>query len=104
MSKVEYSPTTFPYNYLLDWANHYEWKLCGDGEKDRSNANNQLCGATYAELFTLDGSKNHTMIADLLTEFDLEISTNETALWSWVDTLFMYVPQRMQLILFVPSF
>jgi hypothetical protein len=45
--------------------------LCSTaGTKD---ANNQLVGATYAELYALDGKRNHTMIADTLLEFDDEI-------------------------------
>ena len=53
------------------------------------DGNNQLCGATYAELYALDGSKNKTMIAGTLPEFDAEIKEDDTSLWSWVDALFM---------------
>jgi hypothetical protein len=82
-----------------------QWKLCdpkkqstqpsGLGEKrldappGTQDADHQLCGATYAELYALDGKRNQTMIADTLRELDSEISNNQTSLWSWVDATFM---------------
>jgi rhamnogalacturonyl hydrolase YesR len=85
---------TATHDYLMKWANHYEWKLCGSSQDVADppgiqNANNQLCGATYAELYALDGKRNKTWIAATVQEFDKEIASNSTSLWSWVDALFM---------------
>lgn len=84
--------------FLFHWAEHYEWKLCNEKSTTHANlklptgaalADNQLCGATYAELYAMDGMRNKTWIADTLKELDLEIANNSTSLWSWVDTFFM---------------
>lgn len=96
--------TTWPHDYLLEWAEHYEWKLCATKEKSESliaapegspsipkgtaNANNQLCGATYAELYDLSGRVNRTWIADTEKEFNVEIIGNQTELWSWVGFIY----------------
>eukprot|EP00037_Helgoeca_nana_P036943 m.13706 g.13706 ORF g.13706 m.13706 type:complete len:395 (-) comp8213_c0_seq1:247-1431(-) len=96
---------TGTHDYLLRWANHYDWKLCGESQSESTAwplatavdvlptgaalADNQLCGATYAELYVLDGMRNGTWIADTLHEFHTEMASNSTSLWSWVDALFM---------------
>eukprot|EP00041_Stephanoeca_diplocostata_P023076 m.560675 g.560675 ORF g.560675 m.560675 type:complete len:269 (+) comp22212_c2_seq5:75-881(+) len=88
-------------DYAMNWGNHYEWKLCNFDTRvggalsamdppGIENANNQLCGATYIELYKLDGASNKTMIAATMAEFDSEISDPKTtSYWSWVDALFM---------------
>lgn len=104
--KADGVAASWPHDYLMRWADHFEWKLCSSKETVRNgegvatagrpasppgvqNANNQLCGATYIELYVLDGKRNETMIADTVKEFEYEISGNHTELWSWVDALFM---------------
>ena len=81
------------HDYLLRWADHFEWQLCGGKDSLLPSgpelADNQLCGATYAELYAMDGMRNKTWIADTIKEFDMEISGNMTSVWSWVDALFM---------------
>ena len=55
------------------------------------NANNQLCGATYVELFKLTGKKNSTMLADTAVVIEAEIAEGAASdgLWSWVDAIHM---------------
>ena len=55
------------------------------------NANNQLCGATYVELFKLTGKKNSTMLANTAAVIEAEIAEGAASdgLWSWVDAIHM---------------
>eukprot|EP01052_Picozoa_sp_SAG31_P024500 SAG31_NODE_2089_length_6472_cov_4.907893_4_plen_590_part_00 len=56
------------------------------------NANEQLCGAVYAELHMLDGTNNQTQLADTKRVLGEEIADTtgaSTELWSWVDALHM---------------
>ena len=55
------------------------------------NANNQLCGATFAELYLLDGATNATMLTSTKAILGAEIAdpTHTSNLWSWVDALHM---------------
>jgi hypothetical protein len=68
--------------YAHEWAEENRWQLCGYRDHDagrdavyppgpppwkpkhNDDADNMLCGAIYAELYALDGSKNATWIAD----------------------------------------
>jgi rhamnogalacturonyl hydrolase YesR len=53
-------------------------------------ADNQLCGATYVELYKLDGKQNKTMLASTAAILGAEIADPSTdSLWSWVDALHM---------------
>ena len=54
------------------------------------DANNQLCGATFVELYLLDGKNNSTMLASTAAVLEAEIADPSTdSLWSWVDALHM---------------
>eukprot|EP01043_Picozoa_sp_COSAG02_P006568 COSAG02_NODE_188_length_30307_cov_341.858746_7_plen_331_part_00 len=55
------------------------------------NANEQLCGAVYAELYKLDGKQNRTLLADTEAVLGAEMAdpANSRSLWSWVDALHM---------------
>ena len=59
--------TQWPHDILMEFGEHFSWELCGShnqGTNARVNdGNNQLCGATYAEIYALGGSKNKTLIA-----------------------------------------
>jgi len=81
--------------YSKAWARNYNYQLCTEkthkphpfGIKD---ANNQLCGATYIELYNLGGKTNANEIEATKQEFDAEIADpTMTGSWSWVDALFM---------------
>eukprot|EP00041_Stephanoeca_diplocostata_P023072 m.560978 g.560978 ORF g.560978 m.560978 type:complete len:349 (+) comp22212_c2_seq36:575-1621(+) len=84
-------------------AESYKWLLCDSPDANARSvtigrdvppgthdADNQLCAATYIELYRLTGQSNQTMIAATMAEFDSEISDPKTtSYWSWVDALFM---------------
>ena len=59
----------------------------------RHDADNQICTASYIELYRLDGNKTH--IASIAATLDEEIAmtaANATAVadyWDWADALFM---------------
>ena len=50
----------------MEFGEHFNWQLC-DGRHAAVgrvlDGNNQLCGATYAEIYAMDGGKNETYIA-----------------------------------------
>jgi hypothetical protein len=55
------------------------------------NANEQLCGAVYAELYKLGGMQNKTLLASTEAVLGAEMAdpANSRSLWSWVDALHM---------------
>lgn len=104
--------------FLTAWGEHYQYKLCAhnDGlamqENEQShhqrrrlqgpcevdklpckgvhNANNQLCGATYAEMY-MNLDRKPEMLADTAKIFAEEIADvpDSNNYWSWVDASFM---------------
>lgn len=55
--------------YAMDWAETFQWQICThDGGEH--NANDQLCGATYTELYEITGASNATYLADTRAIFD----------------------------------
>ena len=54
------------------------------------SANEQLCGAIYAELYKMDGGTNESMLADTAAVLSEEVlDPSSSGLWSWVDALHM---------------
>eukprot|EP00040_Diaphanoeca_grandis_P033200 m.202907 g.202907 ORF g.202907 m.202907 type:complete len:420 (+) comp32839_c1_seq2:150-1409(+) len=54
------------------------------------HADSQLCGATYAELYRLDGKQNATFIQNTMKIFDEEVANKSSNInWDWVDALHM---------------
>ena len=106
-------------DYAFDWAHANEWKLCGKRStgaeaeaqaeaepeyppgpkpikpKGKDDADNEICGATYAELFVADparaGGRAHAL-GDLGATLGRQIAGVQrgvTNLWSWIDAIHM---------------
>jgi len=100
--------------YAEDWADANGWKLPGynfsrketrtvvtppGGAKllpppvipsGPTNANNELAGAVYVDLYLLDGpARNATKINDTLRVLATQVARSETADWTWLDALHM---------------
>ena len=86
--------------YARNWAAHYDYQLCepkaglglGAGAgvpPGKHDADHQLCGATYVELFKLDRNASH--LADIVAVLGEEMEQAEATsnYWSWVDALHM---------------
>lgn len=101
--------------FLQSWGKHYAYKLCARGDTEQEplggprrrlqgpcegdklpckgvhNANNQLCGATYAEMFMNMVGSSPAMLTDTVKIFGEEIADapDSNNFWSWVDASFM---------------
>lgn len=88
------------YDYAVAWAKKYEWKLCSKKEeglqaagpkpikpKGKDDADNQLCAATYAELYTFDPEPKH--LADAIEVLGKEADGKKDNYWSWIDAIHM---------------
>ena len=80
--------------HAKNWATAYGFQLKGPDRHPshppaKHIADHQLCGATYIELYKLDGNETH--LADVRAVLGEEIahSANTSNYWSWVDALFM---------------
>lgn len=81
------------------WAESIDYKLCRYNvtagmnpqqiqDAGPHNADHQLAGATFAELYNIDRNQSH--IADMVEIFNAEITTPIVAKnWSWIDAIHM---------------
>ncbi|MGG9963076.1 glycoside hydrolase family 88/105 protein [Ferruginibacter sp. SUN106] len=76
------------YNYAVDWSAKHNWSL-RDGIKTR-NGDNQACGQTYIDLYTID--KNKTHIDSIKASVDLMLQSSKIDDWHWVDAIQMAMP------------
>jgi rhamnogalacturonyl hydrolase YesR len=76
--------------YATLWANNSGWGL-NTGNSTR-NADNQICGQTYIDLYNLDAVKVPSKINAIKTSVDYMVSGTKADDWSWVDALNMAMP------------
>jgi len=76
--------------YANLWANNYGWGL--NGGNTTRNADNQICGQTYIDLYKLDAVKVPSKIYAIKTSVDYMVSGTKADDWSWVDALNMAMP------------
>jgi hypothetical protein len=75
---------------LLAYGDKFSWDMCTRLTGARWNPDNQICAASYAELYLNSIVKNSTWIAATVAQLDAEIeATNSIRNWNWVDSLFM---------------
>ncbi|MFA5046614.1 MAG: glycoside hydrolase family 88 protein [Paludibacter sp.] len=86
--------TVYPKDSYLQyanlWANNNSWGLNG-GTATR-NADNQICGQVYIDLFNRDAIKDSSKIKAIKTSIDAMVSSTKSDDWWWVDALYMGMP------------
>jgi len=76
--------------YANLWAANNGWSL-NTGTSTR-NADNQICGQVYIDLYNLDAVKVPSKIAAIKTSVDNMVTGAKADDWSWVDALNMAMP------------
>jgi len=76
--------------YALLWATNNSWSL--NGGSTTLNADNQVCGQVYIDLYKLDSVKDPSKISAIETCIDNRINSLQVNDWSWVDALNMAMP------------
>ncbi len=75
-------------SYISAWAASHNYS-CGGS----INANDEVCGATYVELYELDPQPSYLA---LRTTLDGQVANPDVGGWNWVDALFMGLPTWMR--------
>lgn len=84
-------PDKMYFDYMDLWANNHSWKLASSAADH--NADGQVCGQTYIDLYNLDTEKQEHKIAAIKAEIDGLVATNAANDdWFWVDALYMAMP------------
>lgn len=75
---------------MLSYGEKFKWGLCAKLGGGVRNPDNQVCAATYAELYLNSAVKNSTWVRAAIAELDAEIQDHASVRnWNWVDALFM---------------
>lgn len=75
---------------MLAYGDKFNWNMCVKLGGAAWNPDNQICAATYAELFINSPVKNSTWIEATVAHLDAEIAAaGSVKNWNWVDSLFM---------------
>jgi unsaturated rhamnogalacturonyl hydrolase len=74
--------------YTDKWADFHKW-MPRNGVKS-TNADDQCCGQTYINRYSLSGDTN--MIAAIKANIDNQIASNKTNYWTWIDAIQMAMP------------
>lgn len=75
---------------MLSFGNAHKWSLCAKLSGGAGHADNQVCAATYAELYLNSPTKKATWLQAAVKQLDTEISSPASIKsWFWVDALFM---------------
>ncbi len=86
--------TVYPKNSYLQyanlWANNNGWGL--NGGTSTRNADNQICGQVYIDLFNLGAIKDSSKIKAIKTSIDAMVNSTKSDDWWWVDALYMGMP------------
>jgi len=76
--------------YSNQWANNNVWGL--NGGISTRNADNQICGQVYIDLYNLDPVKVPSKIAAIRTSIDNMVYGTKSDDWWWIDALYMAMP------------
>jgi len=76
--------------YSKLWANNSGWGL--NGGTSTRNADNQICGQVYIDLYTMDSVKVPSKIAAIKTSVDNMVNSTKSDDWWWIDALYMAMP------------
>lgn len=77
-------------DYALLWANNNNWSL--NGGTGTRNADNQICGQIYIDLYEMDNKQDSDRIAAIKTSIDNMVNSTKQDDWWWVDALYMAMP------------
>ncbi len=75
-------------DYAIQWGEKHQWNV-RNGVNVR-NADDQACGQTYIELYTMD--KKEERIRNVKTCIDNMLKTDKVDDWSWIDAIQMAMP------------
>src|SRR5665647_1255320 len=73
--------------YANLWANNNGWGL--NGGTSTRNADNQICGQVYIDLFNMDAIKDSSKIRAVKTSVDYMVNSTKSDDWWWIDALYM---------------
>lgn len=75
---------------MLSYGDKFNWNMCLQLGGAGWNPDNQVCAASYAELFLNSAVKNSTWIEATIAHLDAEVEAAASIRnWNWVDSLFM---------------
>jgi rhamnogalacturonyl hydrolase YesR len=75
---------------ILSFGDKHSWDLCVGLRGGAKHADNQICAATYAELYLNSPAKNKTWVAATITHLHAELASPASIKsWFWVDAFFM---------------
>lgn len=77
-------------DYALLWANNNNWSL--NGGTGTRNADNQICGQIYIDLYEMDDKQDPGRIVAIKTSIDNMVNSTKQDDWWWVDALYMAMP------------
>jgi rhamnogalacturonyl hydrolase YesR len=72
------------------WAKNNSWGL--NGGTSTRNADNQICGQIYIDLYNTDIEKQPSKIAAITASIDNMVNSTKTDDWWWIDALYMAMP------------
>lgn len=80
-------------NYTLQYGENFQWQMCLKLGGAAWNPDNQVCAATYAELYLNNDNSSRSVdwIEPSIDHLNAEIASHDTTVknWSWLDALFM---------------
>lgn len=75
---------------MLGYGAKFNWNMCLRLGGAAWNPDNQVCAATYADLYLNSAVKNETWVQAAIAHLDAEIEAESSIRnWNWVDALFM---------------
>lgn len=77
-------------NYTRQWAQDNSWAL--DGGITTRNADNQICGQVYIDLYNLESTKDNNKIFAIKSSVDNMVNSDKIDDWWWIDALYMSMP------------
>ena len=73
--------------WAVQWGEYFQWK---GGFRGRTNADGQVCGQTYLDLYLLDPQP--VRLADIKTGIDSRVAATAMDDWWWCDAFYMAGP------------
>lgn len=88
MALHEVSPKKEYIQYAVEWSRKHNWSP--RGTVDTRNADNQCCGQTYIDLYSLDNQPER--IEKIKQCVDLVVASDKNDDWTWIDAIQMAMP------------